>query len=44
VKPGHSFLALPEPTRGLRPKLDVLMEALNEQFGTSAEFEDKSHC
>src|ERR1700761_4863187 len=27
-------------TRGLRAKLDTLMEALNEQFGTSAEFED----
>jgi 2-aminoadipate transaminase len=27
-------------TRGLRAKLDTLMEALNEQFGTSAEFWD----
>ena len=27
-------------TRGLRAKLDTLMEALNEQFGTAAEFED----
>jgi 2-aminoadipate transaminase len=27
-------------TRGLRAKLDTLLEALNEQFGTSAEFED----
>jgi 2-aminoadipate transaminase len=27
-------------TRGLRKKLDTLMEALNEQFGTAAEFED----
>src|SRR3979409_2114238 len=26
-------------TRGLRAKLDTLMEALNEQFGTSAEFD-----
>ncbi len=26
-------------TRGLRVKLDTLMEALNEQFGTAAEFE-----
>src|ERR1700754_4562029 len=26
--------------RGLRAKLDSLMEALNEQFGTAAEFED----
>jgi 2-aminoadipate transaminase len=27
-----------ELTRGLRKKLDTLMEALNEQFGTAAEF------
>ena len=27
-------------TRGLRVKLDTLMEALNEQFGTAAEFEE----
>jgi 2-aminoadipate transaminase len=27
-------------TRGLRAKLETLMEALNEQFGTAAEFED----
>src|SRR5216684_2038778 len=31
---------VPKLTRGLRTKLDTLMEALNEQFGTSAEFED----
>jgi 2-aminoadipate transaminase len=31
---------VPKLTRGLRAKLDTLMEALNEQFGTSAEFED----
>jgi len=30
---------VPELTRGLRAKLDTLMEALNAQFGTSAEFE-----
>jgi 2-aminoadipate transaminase len=30
---------VPELTRALRAKLDTLMEALNEQFGTSAEFE-----
>ena len=30
----------PKLTRGLRAKLDTLMEALNEQFGTSAEFDD----
>ena len=27
-------------TRGLRAKLDTLMEALDEQFGTAAEFDD----
>ena len=27
-------------TRGLRAKLDTLIEALNEQFGTAAEFEE----
>jgi 2-aminoadipate transaminase len=31
---------LPELRRGLRKKLDVLMESLNEQFGTAAEFEE----
>jgi 2-aminoadipate transaminase len=31
---------VPQRTRGLRAKLDTLMEALNEQFGTAAEFED----
>jgi 2-aminoadipate transaminase len=31
---------VPELTRGLRKKLDTLMEALNEQFGTAAEFEE----
>ena len=30
---------VPELTRTLRAKLDTLMEALGEQFGTSAEFE-----
>jgi 2-aminoadipate transaminase len=30
---------VPQLTRGLRAKLDTLTEALNEQFGTSAEFE-----
>ena len=29
-----------ELTRGLRGKLETLMEALNEQFGTAAEFDD----
>ena len=31
---------MPKLTRGLRAKLETLMEALNEQFGTAAEFED----
>jgi 2-aminoadipate transaminase len=30
---------VPRLRRGLRAKLDTLMEALNEQFGTAAEFE-----
>jgi 2-aminoadipate transaminase len=35
----HFASHVPELTRGLRAKLDTLMEALNEQFGTAAEFE-----
>jgi len=35
----HFSSHVPKLTRGLRLKLDTLMEALNEQFGTSAEFE-----
>jgi 2-aminoadipate transaminase len=31
---------VPQLTRGLRAKLDTLMESLNAQFGTAAEFED----
>jgi 2-aminoadipate transaminase len=31
---------VPKLTRGLRAKLETLMEALNEQFGTTAEFDD----
>ena len=31
---------MPKLTRGLRAKLDTLMEALAEQFGTAAEFDD----
>ena len=31
---------VPELTRGLRKKLETLMDALNEQFGTAAEFDD----
>jgi 2-aminoadipate transaminase len=36
----HFTSHLPKLTRGLRAKLDTLMEALNAQFGTSAEFDD----
>ena len=36
----HFTEHVPKLTRGLRAKLDTLMEALNAQFGTSAEFED----
>jgi 2-aminoadipate transaminase len=36
----HFAAHVPKLTRGLRAKLNVLMEALNEHFGTSAEFED----
>ena len=36
----HFAEHVPELTRGLRKKLDTLMEALNEQFGTAAEFEE----
>jgi 2-aminoadipate transaminase len=31
---------VPKLAHGLRTKLDALMEALNEQFGTAAEFDD----
>jgi 2-aminoadipate transaminase len=36
----HFATHVPKLRRGLRAKLDTLMEALNEQFGTAAEFED----
>jgi 2-aminoadipate transaminase len=36
----HFQTHVPKLTKGLRKKLDTLMEALNEQFGTAAEFED----
>jgi 2-aminoadipate transaminase len=36
----HFARHVPRLTRGLRAKLETLMEALNEQFGTAAEFED----
>src|SRR6202521_3711513 len=35
----HFASHVPKLTRGLGAKLDTLMEALNEQFGTAAEFE-----
>ena len=35
----HFATHVPKLTRGLRAKLDTLMEALNAQFGTTAEFE-----
>lgn len=35
----HFANHVPELRKGLRKKLDTLMEALNEQFGTAAEFE-----
>jgi 2-aminoadipate transaminase len=36
----HFGTHVPSLRRGLRAKLDTLMEALNEQFGTTAEFEE----
>jgi 2-aminoadipate transaminase len=36
----HFAQHVPQLTRGLRTKLDTLMEALNAQFGTAAEFEE----
>ncbi|HUN99769.1 MAG TPA: PLP-dependent aminotransferase family protein [Bradyrhizobium sp.] len=36
----HFATHVPKLTRGLRAKLNTLMEALNEQFGTAAEFSD----
>jgi 2-aminoadipate transaminase len=38
--PGHFDSHVPALTRGLRRKLETLMDALNEQFGTAAEFDD----
>jgi len=35
----HFATHVPKLTRGLRAKLDTLMEAVNAQFGTAAEFE-----
>lgn len=36
----HFTTHVPKLRRGLRAKLETLMEALNEQFGTAAEFDD----
>ena len=36
----HFAEHVPKLTRGLRAKLETLMDALDEQFGTSAEFEE----
>jgi len=36
----HFFDHVPKLARGLRAKLETLMDALNAQFGTAAEFED----
>jgi 2-aminoadipate transaminase len=36
----HFAKHVPELTRGLRGKLETLMDALNEQFGTAAEYDD----
>jgi 2-aminoadipate transaminase len=36
----HFDAHVPQLTRGLRKKLETLMDALNEQFGTAAEFDD----
>src|SRR6202163_3139008 len=38
--PAHFDTHVPQLTRGLRKKLETLMDALNEQFGTAAEFAD----
>ena len=36
----HFTTHVPKLRKGLRAKLETLMEALNEQFGTAAEFDD----
>ncbi len=36
----HFTTHVPKLRQGLRAKLETLMEALNEQFGTAAEFDD----
>ena len=37
--PAHFDTHVPALTRGLRAKLETMMDALNEQFGTAAEFD-----
>ena len=36
----HFHDHVPKLTRALRAKLEVLMDALSEHFGTAAEFDD----
>jgi 2-aminoadipate transaminase len=36
----HFATHVPKATRGLRAKLETVMDALNEQFGTAAEFDE----
>jgi 2-aminoadipate transaminase len=38
--PAHFAAHVPALTRGLHAKLEVLIDALNEQFGTAAEFDE----
>jgi 2-aminoadipate transaminase len=38
--PAHFDTHVPQLTGGLRSKLETLMDALDEQFGTAAEFDD----
>jgi 2-aminoadipate transaminase len=38
--PAHFDTHVPRLTQGLRKKLEALMDALNEHFGTAAEFDD----
>jgi 2-aminoadipate transaminase len=38
--PAHFDTHVPELTRGLRKKLETMMDALNEHFGTTAEFDE----
>ena len=38
--PAQFDVHVPELTRGLRAKLETMMDALNEHFGTAAEFDD----